>query len=116
MAYSNTCTQLAALSAVHNFEFKDARVEALQAKLAETTLEMERARMSAEDSRSAMHAAHSTVHATRVQLYKYWRPSPPFEEVSVLDEGAADATLMSVYFKMTEAQSRLEQRHVSDPA
>ena len=51
MPYSSAATQLRALSTVHNHEFKDAQVEALQAKLAETTLEMERARVSAEDAR-----------------------------------------------------------------
>ena len=52
MAYSNAAAQIQALSTLHNHELKDARVEALQAKLAKTTLDVERARMSAEDARA----------------------------------------------------------------
>ena len=74
MAYNNTATQTAALSAVHN-EFKDARVEALQAKLAETTLEMERARMAAEDAQGkAMSPSGNNVHTQDPRLrLQTWR-------------------------------------------
>ena len=54
MAYSDATTQLQALTTVHYYELRDAKVEALQAKLAETTLAMERARMSAEDAQGAI--------------------------------------------------------------
>ena len=51
-AFSDTSTQLAALSAAHNM-FKDATTEALRAELAKTRLDLERSCMAEEDARSA---------------------------------------------------------------
>ena len=71
MAYSNAATQLQALSTVHYHELRDAKVEALQAKLDETILEMERARMFAEDAQTAIISPYlDTSHPGR---YRSWR-------------------------------------------
>ena len=71
MAYSDAATQVGALSTVHNHELRDAKVRALQAKLTETTLAMERARMSAEDAQGAITSPYAdTSHPGR---YRSWR-------------------------------------------
>ena len=71
MPYSDASTQLQALSALHNHKLRDAKVEALQAKFDETILEMERARMSAEDAQTAIISPYPDVsHPGR---YRSWR-------------------------------------------
>ena len=71
MAYNDAATQVGALSTVHYHEFKDAKVRALQAKLTETTLAVERARMSAEDAQGVMTSPYpDTSHPGH---YRSWR-------------------------------------------
>ena len=145
MAYNNAATQVQALSTVHNHELRDAKVEALQAKLAEATLAMERARMSAEDAQGAITSPYpDTSHPGR---YRSWREYAelqraifdsiccrrlwPAQEVlaatrlalleiwrpSRLYRGSSlNAALMRAYRGLTEAVSILEGREVDNPA
>ena len=145
MAYNDAATQVGALSTVHYHEFKDAKVRALQANLAETTLAMERARMSAEDAKSAMTSPYlDTSHPGR---YRSWREYAelqraifdsiccrrlwPAQEMLAATRlallkiwrpsrlycgSSLNAALMRVYRGMTEALRCLEGREVGNPA
>ena len=55
--------QISALSVVHN-SFQDQELRGMKRKLADTTLEMERARMATEDARGAMVSSYSSNHHT----------------------------------------------------
>ena len=145
MAYSDAATQVGALSTVHYHELRDAKVRALQANLAETTLAMERARMCAEDAETAITSPYSdTTHPGR---YCSWRAYAelqraifdriccrrlwPAQEVLAATRlalleiwrpsrlyrvNSLNAALMRAYRGMTEALRCLEGREVGNPA
>ncbi len=67
-------SQIAALNVAYN-RFQEHEARALKRKLAETTLEMERARMSAEDARGAMVSPYCNNYHTTDPRYRHlsWR-------------------------------------------
>ena len=146
MAYSDAATHTQSLSALHNLEFKDARVEALQAKLAETTLDVERARMSAEDALGAMTSPYQDNQGrylswrgdTKIQRgvnSRMWRDIifegrdvlsatrlalyeywRPSRRIEEWEEVTVHAALTNAYRGMTETLSCVGQREVGGQA
>jgi len=74
MQNDTVTNQVSALSAVHN-SFQDQELRGMKRKLADMTLEMERARMATEDARGAMVSKYGTNHHTKDPRYRRlsWR-------------------------------------------
>jgi len=74
MQNDTVANQVSALSVVHN-SFQDQELRSMKRKLADMTLEMERARMATEDARGAMVSKYGTNHHTKDPRYRRlsWR-------------------------------------------
>jgi len=74
MQNDTVANQVSALSVVHN-SFQDQELRGMKRKLADMTLEMERARMATEDARGAMVSKYGTNHHTKDPRFRRlsWR-------------------------------------------